>query len=98
MKISLASTGDHTIDEAFLERYLLQSFVATDLFPYPVYQQDFLATSLAILDWEPIQKPCICIHTPSSEHMLYTRNNSAHARLPQPQPIGSVSAAASSSC
>ena len=39
-----------TIDEAFWNGTSYSSFVATDLFPYPVYQQDLLAISLAILD------------------------------------------------
>ena len=39
-----------TIDEAFWNGTSYSSFIATDLFPYPVYQQDLLATSLAILD------------------------------------------------
>ena len=38
------------IDEAFWTGTAYSSFIATDLFPYPVHQQDLLATSLAILD------------------------------------------------
>ena len=45
-----SATLANTIDEAFWNGTSYSSFVATDLFPYPVYQQDLLATSLAILD------------------------------------------------